>query len=773
MATPRRPARSNSRYFLRFAGTAGLLVSGTLVLVLYVLPQRYVLSSGFREGSLALPNPSIPFEPADPLRVAALPPIPPAGDIVRGPAELFWEQVLPLIEQGRYDDAIPVFAAYLAEYPGDLGVRREYGITLARGGYRDRAISVFESLLARDDDVELRLLLARTLRDAGRVDEAARHYRAVMARTPGDEALLMEWARAHMSIEQYAPAETILLRGAEVFPDSVAVRVELARLYFYTDRLGEAEAILSSLTDEELAQHGASELRDAVVAALTPPPPPEAEPPPPPTLLDQAIAAREDDDFARARELFEAALREGPDDAEAWRAYADFLQFETEDFDGALAALGEVERITGGRDPALQFRMAQLEIWTDRTGPARDRLEALLLLLDADEGPPPAPAAPGSPATRPITRADVYALLGDLDRWDGDRLAAVGRYEQALAEDGAHEPAREGLAVLQAEVDRQLVETEEPRMGAIAESVVDTDDYRRLDLGGEWRGIDDEWVWGTRAGARFLEGVDVGGGPSDARGSFVELEGGRWWRWGTVRTALHLGLQNVQDSRVDLSFGASARLGGAAGRRTDLRLEHAPAFGATNTVQAVQADVRQDALSVTHAQPLGARWSLGASGEVASLDHRALSGGDRNLRVSAGLSVGRAVSRTITLGLAGRGLTYVDPAPVLTTRLYWDPGVSVAVGPYARYTRPVGTWWTVDARVNPGLGWIDERSATGGEFVPDLSANLALRREGPRYLTRIELFYGQGRFDAYRSFRVNLGFSARGWFGRGDPGGSR
>ena len=47
-----------------------LLVSGTLVMVLFVLPQRYVLSSGFREGSLVLPSPSTPFEPTFPNRIS-------------------------------------------------------------------------------------------------------------------------------------------------------------------------------------------------------------------------------------------------------------------------------------------------------------------------------------------------------------------------------------------------------------------------------------------------------------------------------------------------------------------------------------------------------------------------------------------------------------------------------------------------------------------------------------------------------------------------------
>ena len=110
---PDRRGKSDTRYFLRFAGTATLLVSGTLVLVLYVLPQRYVLSSGFREGTLILPDPSTPFEPMNAARIAALPTPAPPDEIPQGPADIFWARVIPLLEAERYVAAIPVFADYL------------------------------------------------------------------------------------------------------------------------------------------------------------------------------------------------------------------------------------------------------------------------------------------------------------------------------------------------------------------------------------------------------------------------------------------------------------------------------------------------------------------------------------------------------------------------------------------------------------------------------------------------------------------------------------
>ncbi len=767
MSTPRRRQKSDSRYFLRFAGTATLLVSGTLVLVLYVLPQRYVLSSGFREGSLILPDPSTPFQPVDPVRISALPTPPPPDEGVQGPAEIFWAAVLPLVQAERWDEAIPLFAAYLGGYPEDLEVRREYALTLVAGGYLDRAIPVFDQVLARIDDAELRLVLARALRDAGRVDEASVHYARLLESSPEDEVLSLEWARALSWIEQYDDAERVLLVGLERNPGSAPLRVALAEIYYYTNRLSEADAILAGLSEEELERLDAVTLRDGVRVALTLPPEPEEEPGPPPTKLEQALAAREAGDFELAQSLFAEAVAEDPEYAAAWEAWANFLQYEREDFEGALSALREVERLTGGGDPALQYRMAQLEVWTDQTDAARVRLESLLALL---EGVDAAPLTEPDSAVA-VTRPDVLALLGDLDRWSGRRLAAVDRYEAALAEDPDHVPARDGLAAVRAEVDRMYVEVEEPRLGGIGRSLADTEEFMRIDLGGEWRGIHDDWVWGTASGARWVEGFGLAGALSRQQGLFADLEGARWWRWGTIRTALHLGVQTIRDGKVDLAAGASARFLGASGHRLDVRFDHEPAYGISNTLQSVLGQVQQDKVYVALSQPLGERWVAAATAEGASLAHLGIAGAGRNTRLQGGVSLGRVLSRSLTLGISGRALTYADAAPPAGgLPLYWDPEVSLSTGPYAQYTRPLSTWWEFTARVNPGVAWIDERSAPGGAWVPDLSASLGFTREGARYSTGIDFFYGQGRFTGYRSYGVNVSVAGRGWLGRAGGG---
>jgi tetratricopeptide (TPR) repeat protein len=763
---------SDARYFLRFAGTAALLVAGTLVLVLYVLPQRYVLSSGFREGNLSFPNPSTPFEPSAATRVAALPPLPPAppadsaGSAVSttepaaGPAELFWERVLPLLEQRRFAEALPLFEAYLADFPGDVGVRREHGITLAAAGQREEGLIVLRALLEHEDDAELHLLLARLLRDLRRVDEADTHYAAALERAGDDPALVLEWARAHASVQAYADAERILRSGLERHPESVPLLVELARLHYWTDRLAEAERILSGLSDAELASADAVTLLEDVRLALAVPP---EEPPPEPTLLELAVQAREADDFVLADSLFRAAIAEESTSVEIRQAYADFLQYEMEDLEGALEALREVERLTGGADPALQHRMALLEIWTDRPDDARTRLEALLGLLDVREARGDVEEGADPEATPPVTRADVLALLGDLERWGGHRLAAVERYESALAADPEHAAARAGLDAVRAEVDRQILETEEPRVGGLASALADTDEYVRADVGGEWLGVRGDWAWSTRAGNRWVEGFDVTGQLADGQGLFAELGGARWWRWGTVRTGARLGVQTVREDQTDVSVGGSVRLVGAAGRRTELRWDYQPAYESTNTLQSLQAEVRENGLTLEHARPLGERWSAALTAQAASLDHGDVSGAERNWRLSAGASAGRGVASGLVLGVAARALRYMDQAPDATgVRLYWDPELSLSLGPWAQYTLPLGVDWELMGRLSPAAAWIDERDAApGGELVPDLSARLGLAHDGAQYRGSLELFYGQGRFRGYRSYGATLTFGIR------------
>jgi len=747
-------------YFFRFAVTALLLVAATLVLVLVVLPQRYVLSSGFRESGLRFPEARTPFAPRASVPVPAPTLTRTATNEVfaRGPAEIFWSEVIPLLRERHFAEAIPLFEEYLDQHPSDLDARREYAVTLVAAGQAAEAVPVFLDMLERRDDPAVRLLLARTLRDLGRSDQASEQYERLSVGDPDDIGLRVEWAQALSAASNYSAAEEVLRSALERQPGSVPVRVEIAKIYYYTNRLIEAEEILAALPARALVEFGADEVRDGVLAALATPESPEAAPAVPPTLLEQAVAAREEDDFEAAARLFAEALAADPTSVEAWRAYADFLQYELSDLDGARLALLEVERLTGG-EPNMHLRLAQLEIWTGHLSEAEARLLARLRLLDRS----PAGAAQGRDA------ADARALLGDLYRWAGRRPAAVEQYELVLASEPGHTAAQEGLTLVRQEVVQALVETERPRMGVLASSISDTDDFDRFDAGAEWRGMSEAWVWGVHAGTRWVRGLNVGGAPDEERGAFLDTEVGRWWRLGTLRTAFRFGLEDLRDDGMDVLLGASLRLADQAGGRTDLSFGREPAHLRTNTLQSVRAGLMEHRLTASHMRPLDDRWSIAVSGDVASLDDALPGGSEANLRLEGGLSIGRAVG-PLTLGLSTGFSRFTQPAPSPGgIRLYWDPNSAVSVGLYALMRQPIDDLWTVNARFGSGIARLDERGEPDTQFVPQLSAEAGLAREGERYRAAFDIFCFQGRFDGYRAYGMSLSLSARAGFRREEP----
>ncbi len=765
--TQRADRKGTSRYFLRFGVTAFILIATTLVLVLFVLPQRYVLSSGFRESAVSFPAPSTPFAPLPVVPVAARPLPRPPAEIPPGPAELFWAEVTPMLQAGHYGAALPVFERYLGGHAGDVDVRHEYAITLLAAGRSADAVPVLRAVLATRDDSDDRLLLARTLRELGRTDEASAVYRQLSEAAPDDEALTLEWAQAHSWTRQFERAVAILREGLSRHPSSVPLRVELARAYFSLDRPQAASDALAGIDDADLAAADGLTLRNDIRSALVEP---EIESPPP-TLADQAATARVAGDFQRSKALFEQALAESPDDPSIWQAYADLLEYEMSDFEGARSALLEVERLSEPPSPELEYRLAQLEIWTSQNDAARDRLTALLASLEGSVRPP-APASAGPRQTAPVTVADVRAALGDLDRWGGDRIGAAHGYEAALDTDPSNQRALDGLVAIRADVRRQTVELEQPRVGGAASSTADTDDFYRVDAGGEWVSLDGPWIWGGTGGNRWLGGLSLDGTTVDRRGVYVDLESARWWRWGTVRTGLDFGAQRVR-STWDYSFGGSLGLRGGRGATAELRYEHGPAYPLTSTLQSALADVVQDRLTLTRGTPLGERWSLAAALDAAWL--RAASdsvvpgteGG--TARLQAALSVGRSMSRVLTLGVSARALTFTGAAPRASLpmggelALFWDPNAAFSLGPYAQLSRDLSPSWKLTGRVTPGVALIDERrsASSGYELVPDVSAEAGVRREGDRFWTSLDLFYSQGRFNGYQAYGARFSLSAR------------
>jgi hypothetical protein len=526
------------------------------------------------------------------------------------------------------------------------------------------------------------------------------------------------------------------------------------------------------LDEATLGASGATELRADVRTALTPPKPEESSPEEtpeatPPTLLELARSALAKRDFEGAAEFFRAALEEAPEDPSAWRGYADLLQYHLEDLEGARKALLRMEDL-GAEDPAFRFRLARITLWAGRSEEARLRLQRLARSIDRGLVPLQANDSSGFGVRE---AAEVRALLGDLHRWEGDRIRSGRNYERALDLDSLNARAEDGLLALEAEAASEIEAKERPGLGPTTYSLTDSDDYSRIDLGVEGVEIRGNWVWDVQTGSRWLQGLGLDGAVGSKQGFFLELESARWWGWGAVRSGLHVGLDEFGTDRRALSFGASLLFQELAGFRTDLRYDHGPAYPLTTTLQSLLAETVRDRFMATFARQLNERWSLMFAGDGAGISTpgSAGSGSAKSFRVEGGASLGRSFTDALVLGLNARGLTYTAGAPVSDgVRLFWDPRGVASGGIFAQWAEDLNDEWQLTGRLNPSMAFIDERTGNGFDLVPHLSAEAGFAHTGRKFSTRLDAFYYQGRFDGYRAYGLRASISARNWTGKQD-----
>lgn len=738
--------------------TAIILAGLTLVLVLVVFPRRFVLDSGLRESGLSFPATAAPFapppevpRPAVARPVVTVPPRP-------GPAQRLWNEVLPLLRAGRYEQALPLFSSYLHDHPSDRAVRRERAITLDRAGRWSLAEAAYAALLGERDDPDVRLLYARALRDHGRLDEAEEQYRILRGQRPDDVGLALESAQALAWGRRYGAAAEILTATLSAHPEENRVRVELARVDYWAGRLDEADRLLSALSPDALAATGAEQLHSDVVAALTPP----ERPKPAPSLAELADQALVRGEYRTAADLYRRALEATPSDTTLLRRYADVLQYRLDDLEGAREALLRIQPARAD-DPILELRIAQLEAWTGRSREATRRLQYLLL---AQAG-----ADTAGPRLDTRRRAQARALLGDLYRWDGLRMLSAASYRRALADDSSNEDARQGLETLHADVNRQVKEEERPRLGTDVYSYNDSDDFTRLDLGLEGVALDGTWIIGARAGSRLLRGGGLNGLAATEHGLFADVEVGRWWRLATLRTAIRVGMERVDPRGTDATLDVSLRFVNPRSFQTNILLHHGPAYPLTVTRSSLLAGVDLNRLTVNATRRLSGPWSLTLSGDAARLgapDAAAWPTGHASLRLEGDVSVGRALSDALTVGGTGSALTYTDSASVAAgRRLFWDPKAVLALGLYAQWARSLGDNWGLNGRFAPGLAFIDERTRVGFDRVLHASAEGGVTYQAEGMSTKLDLFYGQGRFNGYRDYGARVAVSATGLLGGG------
>ncbi len=518
--------RRHLPYWLRFLAVTAALLIATGILVLVVMPQRFVLEAGLRESGVSFPSSRVGFEAPESAPLVQPPPPPPViPKRVAGPAERLWAELGPVLEAGRWDVALGLMDAYLRERPADLAVRRERARTLARAGRVSAAEAAWDRLATETGAIGDRLELARLLRDRGEYDRAIALYEGLLRDRPDERALQREFTRTLVWAERYPQAIESLNRYLARYPDDDEARLDLARALYWAGRPGDARDVLAGIPPTSPVAAEVRALDTELAAVLTPPPAPE---PPVLTTVERARVAAAAGELTAAATLYEAALEEAPGDRDLWREWIDFVQFRLEDEAGARdALLLYSERFELTSDEMM--RLAELHAWTGQEAEAIAILEAMLV----DE--------PG--------HSDAWVLLGDLRRWNDDPTGASSAYRSALAADPTDPGARNGLEELRLRREALVAQREPAGVGPDMELFSDSDDFLRLDIAG-----DADFVWGVdaltlRGGYRRLEGHDVSGQMATDEGGFGRVTFAHWWREASIRTAFELGAEHLKRPR--------------------------------------------------------------------------------------------------------------------------------------------------------------------------------------------------------------------------------
>jgi Flp pilus assembly protein TadD len=149
-----------------------------------------------------------------------------------------------MLARGRPSDALDPLRKALALDPGFAPARMNAVQCLRALGRHDAAVDECHVLLAQDPAGPAAALLARTLGDAGRVEEATAAYESALDLSPEDAGLWCDYGELLRGAKREANAERALRRALALDASHPGTLNNLGLLLYEADRLVEAEALL-------------------------------------------------------------------------------------------------------------------------------------------------------------------------------------------------------------------------------------------------------------------------------------------------------------------------------------------------------------------------------------------------------------------------------------------------------------------------------------------------------------------------------------------------
>lgn len=202
----------------------------------------------FLVGPAALAQPNVPLLPALPKPVPprAMPaarrdtlrPLPFGDPIPDWRAR--WELAQALSYLKRYDESLAEFRKVLAERPGDVAVRQDYGQVLLWAGRVDEAYAELNAVPREQLKPEAAVALADTLVARKDYPGAERIFMAQLQRAPDDQLTRLKLAEILSWTKRYDESLALYREILTARPDDIQVRRRYALVLLWSGRSDEA-----------------------------------------------------------------------------------------------------------------------------------------------------------------------------------------------------------------------------------------------------------------------------------------------------------------------------------------------------------------------------------------------------------------------------------------------------------------------------------------------------------------------------------------------------
>jgi len=147
---------------------------------------------------------------------------------------------IQLHRQGKTDQAIPLYQAFLKRQPSDTAIWCNLGAALRKQKHYQSAVSCYRrALVLQPDDATALGNLANALKDLHRLDESIAIHQQLIAQKPNDVQTLMNYACALRENGQFADALQQLEHAQSLAPNDAGVEWERAQNLLYLGRYSE------------------------------------------------------------------------------------------------------------------------------------------------------------------------------------------------------------------------------------------------------------------------------------------------------------------------------------------------------------------------------------------------------------------------------------------------------------------------------------------------------------------------------------------------------